>query len=53
MLVLATVAVVLAIPHDESIVGALGDANNNNDNYNPEDFREFFKLKKFKKIFFG
>jgi hypothetical protein len=46
---LIAVAMVLAMPADETVVGEFADA----DNYNPEDPQEIFKLKKFKKLFLG
>lgn len=42
-------AVVMALPHDESIFGEAADA----EHFNPEDPQEIFKLKKFKKLFLG
>lgn len=42
-------AVVMALPHDESIVADIADT----EHFNPEDPQEIFKLKKFKKLFLG
>jgi hypothetical protein len=46
---LIAVAMVMAMPADETIVGEFADA----ENYNPEDPQEIFKLKKLKKLFLG
>lgn len=42
-------AVVMAMPAEEAVVGDFAEAQN----FNPEDPQEFFKLKKFKKLFLG
>ena len=43
-------AVVMALPHDESVVGGISDA----ENFRPENPQEILKkLKKFKKLFLG
>jgi ABC-type sugar transport system permease subunit len=46
---LIAVAMVFAMPADETVVGEFADA----DSYNPEDPQQIFKLKKFKKLFLG
>jgi len=48
-LFVAFAIVISALPQDETIVGELSSS----DNFNPEDIQQFFKLKKFKKIFLG
>lgn len=48
-ILLIAFAVVIALPLDETVVGEISDV----DNFNPEDPQQFFKLKKFKKLFLG
>lgn len=50
LVVLAAVAIVSAVPVDETLPEAV---YGNPDTYSPQEDSEFFKLKKLKKIFFG
>lgn len=50
MVVLAAIAIVSAVPVDETVVG---EVYGQHDSISAQDPNEFFKLKKLKKIFFG
>lgn len=50
LIAVAVIAMVSAVPVDESIGGEIYGQDNS---YNPQEPQEFFKLKKIKKLFLG
>lgn len=50
LVVMATIAIVSAVPVDETVIG---EVYGQHDSISQQDPNEFFKLKKLKKLLFG